>query len=114
MHPSRGFEGRQQVRANWQRIFAGLPDVTATVLRTAVDGTTVWSEWELPGTHRDGSPQLLRGVIIFHTSQTEATSARFYLDPVETTTGGVTAVVGRLTGDLDQRSTAVWRRRPPP
>ena len=102
VHPSRGFEGREQVRANWQRIFTGLSDVTATVLRTALDGTTVWSEWELAGTRRDGSPQLLRGVIIFCTSQTEFTSARFYLEPVETTTGDVAAAVGRLTGDENQ------------
>ena len=36
VHPSRGFEGREQVRGNWQCIFTGLSDVTATVLRTAV------------------------------------------------------------------------------
>ena len=61
VHPLRGFEGRKQVRANWQRIFAGLPDVTATVVRTAVDGNTVWSEWELAGTRcgreRQGGPR---------------------------------------------------------
>lgn len=103
VHPLRGFEGRGQVRANWQRIFAGLPDVTASIVRTAVNGTTVWSEWELAGTRPGGSPQLLRGVIIFDTSGTEFTSARFYLEPVETATGGVAAAVGRIAGEKDQR-----------
>ena len=30
--PGRGFTGRDQVRENWQRIFAGVPDITADVL----------------------------------------------------------------------------------
>jgi ketosteroid isomerase-like protein len=101
-HPLRRFEGRDQVRTNWQRIFAGLPDVAATVLRTAVDGTTVWSEWELGGLRPDGEPQLLRGVVIFGTSGTQFTWARFYLEPVDAGTGGVDAAVGRVVGE-DQR-----------
>src|SRR4051794_24035588 len=44
VHPARGFTGRQQVRANWQQIFAAVPDVRAEVLRTATAGDTVWSE----------------------------------------------------------------------
>jgi len=102
-HPLRGFQGREQVRTNWQRIFAGLPDVAATVLRTAIDGTTVWSEWELAGIRPGGAPQLLRGVIIFGTSETELTWARFYLEPVDAGTGGVDAAVGQVVGDENQR-----------
>ena len=101
-HPFRGFQGRDQVRANWQRIFAGLPDVTATIHRTAVDGSDVWSEWELAGTRPDGTPQQLRGVIIFGTSDCEITWARFYLEPVEADTGDVDAAVGRVVGDEAQ------------
>ncbi len=102
-HPRRGFEGREQVRTNWQRIFAGLPDVAATVVRSAVDGTMVWSEWELAGSRLDGSPQLLRGVIIFGTSGTQFSWARFYLEPVDEDIDGVDAAIGRVVGNEDQR-----------
>jgi hypothetical protein len=33
VHPGRGFGGRDQVRANWSTIFAGVPDLAAE-LRT--------------------------------------------------------------------------------
>src|SRR5450755_3864280 len=48
-HPRRGFTGREQVRRNWQQIFAAIPDLTAELLRSAVDGDTVWTEWEHRG-----------------------------------------------------------------
>ena len=98
-HPGRGFQGRDQVRINWQRIFAGLPDITADVVRTAADGDTVWSEWELRGTDPDGLSQVMRGVIIFGISGERAAWARFYLEPVDPGDGGVDAAVGTLVGD---------------
>jgi ketosteroid isomerase-like protein len=101
VHPERGFVGREQVRTNWHRIFAGLPDVTASVLRTAVDGPTAWSEWELAGTRPDGATQLLRGVIIFGAEGTELSWARFYLEPVEAKGDDVDAAVGRVVGEGD-------------
>src|SRR4051794_36718452 len=61
-HPERGFMGRDQVRRNWEKIFAAIPDLRTTVLRTAVDGNTVWSEWEHRGARPDGSAHLMRGV----------------------------------------------------
>src|SRR4051794_27230165 len=64
-HPERGFTGREQVRRNWEQIFAAIPDITAKVLRSAVNGDEVWSEWEHRGTRQDGSVHLMRGVIIF-------------------------------------------------
>jgi ketosteroid isomerase-like protein len=39
VHPQRGFTGRDQVRRNWEQIFAAIPDLTVKVLRCAVDGT---------------------------------------------------------------------------
>src|SRR3954454_23508040 len=95
-HPGRGFSGREQVRTNWSRIFAGLPDITAEVVRTAVDGTAVWSEWEMRGTRPDGVRQVLRGVVIFEVVDGVATHARFYLEPVDAGEGGVDAAVGRV------------------
>jgi hypothetical protein len=81
-HPARGFEGREQVRRNWEQIFAAVPDITVEA-RWVADGDTAWSEWEMRGTRRDGSPHLMRGVIIFGVAADEATWARFYLEPVQ-------------------------------
>jgi ketosteroid isomerase-like protein len=101
VHPARGFVGRAQVRANWERIFGGIPDVAATVLRTAVDDGAVWSEWELAGTRSDGVPQVLRGVIVFgvRVETNEISWGRFYLEPVDLSDGGVADAVDALTGD---------------
>src|SRR6476660_9403565 len=63
-HPERSFTGRAQVSRNWEQIFSGIPDLTATVLRSAVHDGEVWSEWEHRGTRRDGSAHLMRGVVI--------------------------------------------------
>ncbi|HKY15287.1 MAG TPA: nuclear transport factor 2 family protein [Microthrixaceae bacterium] len=97
-HPARGFEGREQVRTNWTRIFAGVPDVSATVLRTTADGDVVWSEWELAGHRPDGVRQVLRGVIIFGTSGDQFAWARFYLEPVDGGEDGVDGAIGQIVG----------------
>ena len=81
-HPARSFVGRDQVRRNWEQIFAGIPDLTAKVLRSAVNGNEAWTEWEHRGTRRDGSMHLMRGVVIFGVSDGLLTWARFYLEPV--------------------------------
>lgn len=94
-HPGRGFTGRDQVRRNWAQIFAAVPDVTATVLRCAVDGDTAWTEWEHRGTRPDGSPHLMRGVVIFGVADGLAAWARFYLEPVQDDEAGVEAAVAR-------------------
>lgn len=82
VHPARGFQGRAQVRRNWEQIFAAVPDITTSVHWVA-DGSTVWSEWEMRGTRRDGSPHVMRGVILFGVQHGEVTWARFYLEPVD-------------------------------
>jgi ketosteroid isomerase-like protein len=94
-HPERGFSGREQVRTNWTQIFAAIPDVTTTVLRCAVDGDTVWSEWEHRGTRADGTPHLLRGVVIFGVADGLAAWARFYLEPVQAGAGSVDQAIQR-------------------
>lgn len=95
-HPDRGFEGHEQVRTNWTRLFAGIPDISATVLRTALDGPVVWTEWELGGHRPDGVQQVLRGVIIFGTDAVGFEWARFYLEPVEADGADVDAAVGSI------------------
>ncbi len=83
VHPGRGFVGRDQVRRNWEQIFAFVPDVRARVVRVAVDGDTAWTEWEMTGTRRDGTADCMRGVILFGVRDGVANWARFYLEPVE-------------------------------
>lgn len=82
-HPSRAFEGNEQVRSNWRQIFEFVPDVHSRVLSHAVSGSEVWSEWEMSGTRRDGTPHLMRGIIVFGLHEGRAASARFYLEPVD-------------------------------
>jgi len=97
-HPARGFRGREQVRANWRQIFAGVPDLHARVVRSAVRGREVWSEWEMSGSSSDGRPHLLRGVVIFETDGERMTSARFYLEPVDDSPSGVDDAVRSVVG----------------
>ncbi len=85
VHPSRGFQGRDQVRRNWQQILAFVPDLRAEVLARATNGATTWTEWAMTGTRRDGTAHEMRGVILFVTAAGVATSARFYLEPVDST-----------------------------
>jgi hypothetical protein len=103
-HPARGFVGRDQVRSNWARIFAAVPDVRASILRFASDGPSVWSEWELSGTRVDASQFLMRGVLIFEVpARTSITAATFYLEPVEHLSGTADQAVRRVTGAPSHR-----------
>jgi ketosteroid isomerase-like protein len=86
-HPPHGFRGREQVRRNWSTIFAAVPDLTVRVLACAVDDAAVWTEWEMSSTRRDGGRHLMRGVIVFVVRDDRAVAARFYLEPVETSSG---------------------------
>ncbi len=88
-HPTRGFRGRDQVRRNWEQIFAFVPDLRAEVTRRVVDGDTEWTEWEMIGTRRDGTSHHMRGVIIFGVHDGAVQWARFYLEPVEEVAGTV-------------------------
>ncbi len=82
-HPERGFTGRDQVRTNWEQIFSVVADIETEVLRIAVDGDTVWAEWEHRGHRPDASMHMMRGVVIFGVRDGLATWARFYLEPVQ-------------------------------
>ena len=82
-HPQRTFRGADQVRRNWEQIFAGVPDLRADLLDAVVEGDTVWSEWDWHGTRRDGSPHRMRGVTIQRVKDARAVSVRFYMEPVD-------------------------------
>jgi ketosteroid isomerase-like protein len=97
-HPQRGFRGKEQVRRNWSQILDGAPDLRARLPRIAVDGDTVWTEWDMSGTRRDGAAFLMRGVCIFGVTEGRLAWVRFYLEPVEETSGDVDAHTGRVVG----------------
>jgi ketosteroid isomerase-like protein len=82
-HPGRGFTGKDQVRRNWARIFAAVPDHSATLLASAQDGDTVWTEWEMRGTRVDGGSHAMCGTIVFTVRDGRASATRFYLEPVD-------------------------------
>ena len=91
-HPDRNFHGRDQVRTNWSNIFAGVPDLSSTLLRWVADGETLWTEWHHQGTRRDGHPHEMVGVGVFELSDDRLQSVRFYLEPVQR--DGVDATAG--------------------
>ncbi len=97
-HPRRGFDGRSQVRSNWEQIFATVPDITASVLACVVDDDVIWSEWEMRGTRRDGAAHLMRGVIIFGVRHERAAWARFFLEPVDLGDTDASAAVRQVLG----------------
>ena len=92
-HPAQGFTGRGQVRRNWEQIFTFVPGVGAKVLRRCCDGETVWSEWEMTGTRRDGTTHQMAGVVLFSIRDGRFSWARFYLEPVQPGGPGVDAAV---------------------
>jgi ketosteroid isomerase-like protein len=97
-HPQRGFRGSDQVRRNWSQSFAGVPDLRARLPRMVVDGDTVWTEWDIAGTRGDGAAFLMRGVSIFGVAGGRLAWVRFYLEPVEETSGDVDAHTRRVVG----------------
>ena len=101
-HPERSFRGNAQVKKNWAQIFASIPDVTARVVSSAVDGERAWVELEMSGSKIDGASFLMRGVVIFAVGEDVIRSARFYLEPVEETSGDVDAAVNHVTRSSDR------------
>ena len=82
-HPGREFEGRAQVLVNWTSVFEGVPDFSARIVNGVVDGDKVWSEWDWSGTHVDGSPFAMRGVILMVLRDGEIAEGRLYMESVD-------------------------------
>lgn len=95
VHPARSFTGADQVRANWQQIFGSVPDLHASVRAFAVDGSTLWSEWDMGGQRLDGTPHRMRGVMVFGLRDGCAEWGRFYLEPVDSDRSDVNEAVRR-------------------
>lgn len=98
-HPQRGFQGVEQVRRNWAQLFGGVPDIRASVRRSAVDGDTAWTEWEMSGQRRDGVAFLTRGVLIFGIGNDAIERVRFYMEPVEQDAADYDTHTGRIVGN---------------
>jgi limonene-1,2-epoxide hydrolase len=81
-HP--GFEllGREEIRRNWNQILSRIPDLRSELLRSIVDGKTVWAEWRWRGTQSDGALHEVRGIAIFNVENDEIVWARWYMEPV--------------------------------
>jgi ketosteroid isomerase-like protein len=83
-HPSRAFRGSDQVRKNWEGVFAGVPDFTAELVLSVVsdDGVEV-GEWRWHGMHTDGSPFGMQGVIVTGVRDNQIAWGRLYMEPIE-------------------------------
>ena len=97
-HPGRSFTGREQMRANWAAMFAGIPDFRAELLRSVDDGQTTWSEWHWSGTRTDGQAFEMRGVTLFEIADEVIVAGRLYLEDVERDLIGIDEVVETLSG----------------
>lgn len=98
LHPNRAFTGVEQVRKNWSGLFANVPDLRSQLLRFAVTGDTVWSEWQWQGTRLDNHAFNMRGVIIFGTAKGRITWGRLYMEPVEESSEDIDTSVRKMTG----------------
>jgi ketosteroid isomerase-like protein len=108
-HPQRTFHGADQVRRNWEQIFAAVPDLHAELLDAATRGDTVWSEWDWTGTRRDGSAHKMRGVTIQTVDDGRAVAVRFYMEPVEVDGPGAGEAVRMIVTGSGQSGTAAPR-----
>jgi uncharacterized protein (TIGR02246 family) len=96
-HPDRHFRGRDQVRANWTAMFAGVPDFRSELVSAAARGDTAWTEWRWNGTHANGSRLDMAGLIVMGVRDGSIAWARLYIEPVEVGEG-IDAVVRTLSG----------------
>jgi ketosteroid isomerase-like protein len=85
-HSGEAFVGRSQVRANWQAMFAGVPDFRAELVRSAQDGDTTWCEWQWTGTRNDGQPFDVRGVTLFEVRDGAIAAGTLYMEETEAET----------------------------
>jgi hypothetical protein len=85
-HPERNFWGRVAAVQNWQAVFEAVPDLHAELMRWAVCGAEVWTEWRWSGSHLGGNSFCAGGVIVYGLSGVQIAWARVYTE-IEQTTG---------------------------
>lgn len=98
LHPARAFGGRAQMHANWEAMFAGIPDFHAELLRSVQDGDTVWSEWHWTGSRTDGQPFEVRGITLFEVRDQQIIGGRLYMEDVDHEDAGIEQAVEDLSG----------------
>jgi ketosteroid isomerase-like protein len=98
LFPVRNFQGIDQVRANWSALLEGIQDFRAEIVRSAVEGDTVFVEVHWTGTKADGAPFDERGVLIMGVQDDRITWGRLYVDEVEREGADIDAVVRRMAG----------------
>lgn len=103
VHPGRGFGGREQVRANWSAIFAGIPDFRAELRGHCQNDEQEWSEWRWTGTRSDGGVLDMAGVIVAGVRDGRIAWGRLYIEPVETAQETIDAAVHRMAGQPPDR-----------
>jgi hypothetical protein len=93
-HPSRVFEGSEQVRENWTSVFAGVPDFEAELVlsATADDGVEI-GEWRWRGTYPDGSPFAMGGVTVMGIDGGQIAWGRLYMEVIEQEGVGIDQMV---------------------
>jgi ketosteroid isomerase-like protein len=102
LFPARAFQGIDQVRANWSALLEGITDFRAEILRSAVDGDTVFVEIHWTGAKADGTPFEERGVLIMGVRDDRIAWGRLYADEVEREGADIDAVVRRMAGTEDR------------
>lgn len=88
--------GNQQVRENFAALFQDIPDLRADLLRSVAEGDTVWVEWRMHGTRRDGTPFEFAGVNLFGVRDEQFAWGRIYTELVRDA-GGANAQIERMT-----------------
>ena len=88
--------GRDQVRTNFAALFQDIPDLRADLLHAVTQGDTVWVEWRMAGTRRDGTPMKFVGVNIFGLQNQQFVSGRIYTELVRDA-GGFKTQIRRMT-----------------
>ncbi len=98
LHPSRAFQGNQNIRQNWAMIFGGVPDLHADLLRTATGGKIAWAEWHWSGTSRDGKAFEMRGISVLEVGEGLITAVSMYMEPVEVSGEGNAIAIRKAIG----------------
>ena len=97
-HPGRVFAGRAQMLANWEAMFAGIPDFHAEICRSVQDGEMAWTEWRWSGTRSDGQAFEMRGVTLFEVTGGQVAAGRLYMEDVEQDVVSIEQAVEDLSG----------------
>jgi ketosteroid isomerase-like protein len=102
LYPARAFQGVDQVRKNWSMLLESIREFHAEILRSAVDGDTVFIEILWTGTKPDDTPLEERGVIIMGIRDDRIAWARLYAEEVARKGAGIDTVVQRIAGAREQ------------